>query len=82
MKKHNICEYCDGKITNKKVLARFNYHGQTIYVADVPAGVCEKCGEQYFDAIIYKQLEDIARHRTRIRKRISFPLAEYDIFAR
>lgn len=45
----------------------------------VPAWVCGKCGEQYFDAPVYKRLEEIARHRNRIEKTICFPLADYEM---
>jgi hypothetical protein len=55
------------------------FKGSTIYVDNVPAWVCAKCGEQYFDAPIYKHLEEIARHRNRIMKTVCFPLAEYDM---
>ena len=48
----------------------------------VPAWVCDKCGEQYFDAPVYKRLEEIAKHRTEIKQTICFPIAEYDaVFA-
>jgi hypothetical protein len=50
----------------------------SIYIDNVPAWVCGKCGEQYFDAPVYKRLEEIARHSDRIRKTVCFPLAEYD----
>jgi len=45
----------------------------------VPAWVCAKCGEQYFDAPVYKRLEEIARRRRQIKKTIYFPLAEYNM---
>jgi YgiT-type zinc finger domain-containing protein len=73
------CEFCDGTTTRQIIQARFHYRGQTIYVDDVPAWVCGKCGEQYFDAPVYRRLEEIARHRRRIRKTICFPLAKYDM---
>ncbi len=79
MNKARMCEFCDGEIKRHRILARFSYKGETIYVDDVPAWVCNKCGEQYFDALVYKQLEDIAKHRASIKKRIYFPLAEYKI---
>ena len=52
--------------------------GARSYVDRVPAWVCGKCGEQYFDAPVYKRLEVIAKQRSRIKKTICFPLAEYD----
>jgi YgiT-type zinc finger domain-containing protein len=71
------CEFCDGGITKKLVQTRFKFKGQTIYVDDVPAWVCDRCGEKYFDAEVYKQLENIARRRKSISKTICFPLAKY-----
>lgn len=79
MNRTKICEFCDGELKYLRTMARFSYRGETIYIDAVPSWVCTKCGEQYFDAPVYKHLEDIARHRTRIKKRISFPLAEYNM---
>ena len=73
------CEFCEGEMEHRRVLARFRFKGQTIYVENVPAWVCDRCGEQYFDAPVYKRLEEIARQRERIRRVISFPLAEFDV---
>lgn len=77
MTDQNVCEYCDGQVELRTIQARFHYKGSTVYVDNVPAWVCKKCGEQYFDAPVYKRLEEIARHRERITKSICFPLAEY-----
>jgi hypothetical protein len=41
--------------------------------------VCVKCGEQYFDAPVYKRLEEIAKNSNHIQKTICFPLAEYSV---
>ncbi len=73
------CEFCEGKVEYRSVRARFNFKGQTIYVDNVPAWVCAKCGEQYYDAPVYKRLEEIARNRDHVDRTICFPLAEYDM---
>ena len=77
----NICEVCDGKFENRRVLARFRFLGETIYIENVPAWVCTRCSEQYYDAPVYKQMERIARHKERIERMISFPLAEFEMAA-
>lgn len=77
--KGDRCEFCAGEMKQRRILARFRYRGQTIYVENVPAWVCDKCGEEYFDAPVYKSLEEIARQRERIQRVISFPLAEFDM---
>lgn len=79
MMTENRCQFCDGELEQQLVLARFRYRGQTIYVEDVPAWVCKHCGEQYFDAPVYKRLEVIAQQRERIQRVITFPLAGFDI---
>ncbi|MFQ6059318.1 MAG: YgiT-type zinc finger protein [Anaerolineae bacterium] len=79
MTNDDFCEFCEGKVEHRLVQARFHFKGQTIYVDRVPAWVCVRCGEQYFDAPVYKRLEEIARQRSRIKKTICFPLAEYDM---
>ena len=79
MANKDVCEFCDGKIEHRRIRARFHYKGDTIYVDNVPAWVCARCGEQYFDAPVYKRLEEIAKQRDRIEKTICFPLAEYDM---
>ncbi|MDI6735395.1 MAG: YgiT-type zinc finger protein [bacterium] len=76
--KGDQCEFCKGTMEQQHILSRFCFKGQTIYVENVPAWVCNKCGEQYFDAPVYKHLEEIAWQRERIQRVISFPLAEFD----
>ncbi len=77
-KSRDMCEFCEGIVEERIIQARFHFKGQTIYVDRVPAWVCSMCGEQYFDAPVYKRLEEIAKRRTQIKKTICFPLAEYD----
>ena len=77
---HDQCEFCEGVMEQKTVLARFRYKGETVFVENVPAWVCTRCGEQYFDAPVYKQLEEIAKQRENIKRIISFPLAEYSSY--
>lgn len=73
------CEICDGPLEERRVLARFRYKGGTIYIENVPAWVCKHCGEQYYDAPVYKRMEEIAQQREHIERVISFPLAAFDV---
>jgi len=75
----DVCEFCEGVVEQRHIRARFHFHGQTIYVDNVPAWVCTQCGEQYFDAPVYKRLEAIAKHGEQIRETVCFPLAEYNM---
>lgn len=79
MMTNDQCEYCEGEMEERVILARFRYKGATIYVENVPAWVCRHCGEIYYDAPVYKRLETIAANREKIQRVISFPLAEFDV---
>lgn len=76
--KQDPCEFCNGHVEQQLIRARFHFKGQTIYVDHVPAWVCSQCHEQYFDAPVYKRLEEIAKRKEVIQGTVSFPLAEYN----
>jgi YgiT-type zinc finger domain-containing protein len=78
-KKQDPCEYCEGTIKPRIVRSRFVSKWGTIYVDDVPAQVCNQCGAQYLSGPVVKRLEQIAKQASRIKKKISFPLAKYDM---
>lgn len=75
--KQTLCEFCEGKVEYRRIRVPFHFKGRTIYVDNVPTWVCTKCHEYYFDAPVYKRLEEIARQRASIKRKVSFPLAEY-----
>ena len=78
---NDTCEYCEGEMEYQNKMIRFRYEGQIIYVEHVPVWVCNHCGEEYFDAKVYKHLEEIARQREKIQREISFPLATFEMVA-
>ena len=71
------CEFCDGVVEENIRRVPFHYRKELIYVDNVPVRVCRKCGELYFAAGVYKQLEKIAEGRKQIKAKITFPLADY-----
>jgi YgiT-type zinc finger domain-containing protein len=79
MQEADPCEFCDGETRHAVTRARFHFKSHTIYVDHVPTWTCTRCRKQYFDSPVYKRLEEIAKHRRKIKKTVSFPLAEYSI---
>ena len=75
----DTCEFCEGEMIYQTKMVRFRYKGQTICVEHAPVWVCNHCGEEYFDAKVYKHLEQVARQRERIQREISFPLAAFEM---
>lgn len=60
------CKLCGGSVIPKRVDVQRNWRGQLLIITDVPAHMCEQCGEQYFDA-------DVALEMDRIKKAACVP---------
>lgn len=39
------CDLCEGEYREKVVIRNYRWHGKTIVVEDVPALVCDRCGD-------------------------------------
>lgn len=73
----DICEFCEGVVEEAVRRVPFHYRKELIYVDNVPVRVCGKCGELYFAAAVYRQLEKIAAERKQITATVTFPLADF-----
>ncbi len=47
--KEDYCEFCDGIAKPTLVTRTFERHGQKFEYKNIPALVCNKCGEAYLD---------------------------------
>ena len=72
-----ICEFCNGIVEATVRRVPFHYRKELIYVDNVPVKVCRMCGELYFEAVVYNQLERITDGRKQIKTKITFPLADF-----
>ncbi|MBE3573464.1 MAG: type II toxin-antitoxin system MqsA family antitoxin [Moorella humiferrea] len=62
------CYLCGGKTVKKLVTAENWWGDKLTLVEDVPAWVCEDCGEKYFDADVCRVL-DAMRETPPVEKR-------------
>lgn len=65
------CFMCKGELTEKKVNYMIDLESTIIIIKGVPAKVCNKCGEQYFEdetseniEIIVNKLKDLSTEVT------------------
>ena len=54
------CHFCKGSLGEKKIGADFRWGEDLTVIEDVPAIVCSQCGEKYFEASVYSDMEKIA----------------------
>lgn len=60
MKKCYLCQ--QGNIEKKIVTVEREWEGKKIIIENVPAEVCDQCGEKYFDPDTTLKLEKIKKH--------------------
>ena len=77
MASYDACSYCGGRVQNRLAPKACWWGEQLIaLVENVPAGVCEQCGERYYKADVLKQIEVLLQERKEFR-RVELPLVEY-----
>lgn len=75
--KYDNCNFCGGRVSERKVQKACWWGEKLIAVVDnVPAGVCEQCGEKYYHASVLKHIEKLISNRKKLDK-ITLPLAEF-----
>lgn len=78
MRQFDDCTYCGGRVTLRHVQKPCWWGEQLIAIVDhVPAGVCEQCGERYYEAKVLKTIEELLKHRRTFKTQIKIPLADY-----
>lgn len=72
------CDFCfEGKLRLRQVREYYRARKSLVVIEKVPAYVCDKCGERYYEAHVAKQMRRLAKNGTHIKARISFPLARF-----
>ncbi len=54
-----ICYFCRGKVQQQNITLDWRWGERLFVIRNVPAGVCDQCGEKYLDNRVYKDMERI-----------------------
>ena len=68
------CEYCGGKIVEKRVTLHRKVKNKYVIIEDVPAGVCMECGTRYYAANVLKTIEASIRGRRKAQRKVLVPV--------
>jgi YgiT-type zinc finger domain-containing protein len=69
------CLYCKSTLVRKKVSYTASRKGYHLIVNDVPAWVCEQCGEPLFDEETVDVIQDMLRQVDVRMKKLAMPVA-------
>ncbi len=77
---YHKCYFCGGEVLEKRITVDYRWGDELIAVIkNVPAGVCQVCGEQYFKADIVKEMERSVHSKKKPKKIIQVPLRELTV---
>jgi YgiT-type zinc finger domain-containing protein len=68
------CEYCGGKIVEKRVSLHRKVKEKYILLENIPAGVCTQCGTRYYAANVLKTIEASIRGRQKAVREVVVPI--------
>lgn len=72
------CYFCGGTIKKKKVRVDYRWGDKLTVLENVPAWVCNQCGEKYFDAEVAKEMERLAKAKEKVKRLINVPVKEFE----
>lgn len=74
------CHFCGGQVSEQKVTVDYRWGEELMTVIkNVPAGVCEVCGEKYFKAAVVKAMEKTAQSRSKPKAVLQVPVRELKV---
>ncbi len=68
------CEYCGGRIVEKRVDLHRKINGKYVLIENEPAGVCMECGTRYYAANVLKTLEETIHGRRQAQQEVLVPV--------
>ena len=71
------CYFCKGKVVNQPTSVDFWWADELKIIENVPAGVCQQCGEKYFEGNVYKEMERLAKGAGGAVRRLSVDVVRY-----
>jgi YgiT-type zinc finger domain-containing protein len=81
-KSKELCDFCGGTLYPKIVNLEFRVKGELIVIEEVPAEVCNRCGEKYLSAEVDAGVEQLLKSNPKAEKTITVPVFKWMAAAR
>ena len=73
------CDFClAGLFARHLVREYYRVRKGLVVMENVPAYVCNRCGERYYDADVAKQMRKLSTLGKQIKRRMTFPLVRFE----
>lgn len=71
------CYFCKGKVAPKRIQHIHRWGKQVFILENVPAEVCQQCGEIYFAPDVLAGMDKIATSNTRPKTTLAVPVYSF-----
>ncbi|MEK6656708.1 MAG: type II toxin-antitoxin system MqsA family antitoxin [Nitrospirota bacterium] len=72
------CYFCKGKVVQQNINIDYRWGEALVVIKNVPAGVCDQCGEKYLTSDVYKELEHLAKSKSHLMGKMSVDILVYE----
>jgi len=71
------CYFCKGKVVEQRVRVDFRWGDELVVIEDVPAELCQQCGEKYFSPDVYKAMENLTKAKEKPIKHVAVDVIRF-----
>ncbi|MBC8458082.1 MAG: type II toxin-antitoxin system MqsA family antitoxin [Deltaproteobacteria bacterium] len=72
------CYFCKAKVVQKEVTIDYRWGDNLVVIRDVPAGVCQQCGEKYLVSGVYKELEILVKSKSHVAGKMTVDILAFE----
>ena len=72
------CYFCKGNVVQREITLDYRWGDTLVVIKDVPAGVCQQCGEKYLSSDVYKELERMAKARSHLMGKMTVDILNFE----
>ena len=75
------CYFCRAKVVEQLITIDYRWGDILVVIKDVPAGVCQQCGEKYLESDVYKELERLVKNKSHLTGKMTVDILAYETSA-
>jgi YgiT-type zinc finger domain-containing protein len=75
------CYFCRAKVLEQQITIDYRWGDTLVVIKDVPAGVCQQCGEKYLESDVYKELERLAKSKSHLTGKMTIDILAFEASA-
>ncbi len=73
------CSFCGGPVQEELVTVVRLHKGRIIVIEDVPAGVCQQCGERYYRGPVVEDIEQLMNEPCPSAREVTVPVMKFAV---